>query len=163
VSSRTIIQHAHGYAMILGELTQNDLHRHYSLHLAMGLERSLPVIVDAATREARTDQHEVSGALVLDSWIEHRIGRPESGGALILSLGPVSRIGLNLRSWLGSRGSAQLTGDPVDRIRLFARSFLTGETSAAELCRTLEGALAVLSPGPVRPERSHWRTTIRVS
>lgn len=145
MSSRTIIQHARGYAVILGELTQNDPHRHYSLHLAMGLKRALPVMVEA-------DQREVGGALVLDSWIEHRIGRPESGGALIVSLGPISNIGQLLRSWLRSRRSGQLTGDSVDRVRATAQSFLSGGVSAAELCRALEASLAALSPGPVMPE-----------
>ncbi|MFP4115145.1 MAG: helix-turn-helix domain-containing protein [Spirochaetota bacterium] len=142
MTRRTIVQQTDsGYAIIAGELTQNDPHRHYSMHLALGLEQPLPVTVERTSLD-------VTGAVIIDSWAQHCLHALDRGNALLVCFAPVSKLGVRLRERLEGRSRLHVEDDAVADTRACARAFLGGSVSAAEFCATFERALASISPGP---------------
>lgn len=99
---RTIIRNLRdGYAAIIGELAENDMHAHYSLHY-VGSSGGVTVEADGQELDTRY-------GVVVASWAPHVIHHEAGMTALVISASPLGRLGRSLSAMLGG---AQICNAP---------------------------------------------------
>lgn len=140
VGERLIIQdQSMGYAAVVGSLSQNHIHRHYAMHLALGIEAEIELETDSGS-------HGSHQAVVIARWKAHRLSA--AGPALILSLAPISNLGLHLERLLDGHAWAPLNHPGIAALRTLAGEIVSGAVEPSAIAPGMAGALRELEPEP---------------
>lgn len=129
------------YSVLLGDLAQNESHRHYSMHLGLGLRGGFAL-------EVRGKLRSLAGGAAIAPNVVHRVPSLDGNPLFLMSFSPISRLGLHLGTVLHGRSWAPIDEPLVDEVRSIGLSFYQGECSRSELVARLSAVLSAHVPSP---------------
>lgn len=140
---------AAGYSLLVGGWESTCSHRHFALHLCLAFDGELELGVE--------DEHVVTAdPVVVGANIRHEIRTPEPREGAVLSVTPITNLGIYLREQLGGRAWSTLSGQQVAEIRRLGQDLLDGRMPTEAFTREFDVAIGRLVGEPYAQQLSRY-------
>ncbi len=138
-----------GYSLLVGGWETTASHRHFAVHLSLTFKGPIALRFD--------DEHtETDDAVVVGENIRHEILSPAPREGMVLSVTPITNLGIYLRGQLGGRDWTTLSGSNVAAIRRLGIALLDERLSHDDFIREFDTEVGRLVGEPYAQQLSRY-------
>lgn len=130
-----------GYSLLVGGWDTTASHRHFSVHLCLTFDGPIAFRTEGESME-------IDDAVVIAENVRHEILTPTPREGMVLSVTPITNLGLYLRERLSGRGWTTLPGSDVAEIRRLGAELLDERLSNDEFVQQFDAAVGRLVGEP---------------